>query len=699
MYKIKKQNAITLISLVITILLLIILAGITINMTLGDNGIFTKAKNAKKMYDIERIAEVLELQKGEVGIENNLKANLSEYIEHIQKNEILKAKDILDPENIENGKCYIRMEEKYYYLLEQDKNDIKITYVENPFILKLETIKTGNNIEVIANLYDVNLKETSFSNTQYEYYIKKENEEYGQAVITNNKRYIYQNLDKDCKYYIKVKVKAEEREFEIEKWVIVGTTDVPTIKIENENIWKKEKNITISGEEGYKIKYTLDGTMPNATNGQDYVETFTINNNNTIITARYVDSSGKFGSGTTNIVTKIDNLPPTGNIIIEKETTNNIRIIVNANDNEETDTSGKSQIRGYYYSEDGGKNYTEITTNSTHDFSKLSQSSNYNIKVKIEDNAGNIAQIDTIGNTIPVPNPTIIVENANAWSKEKNVTISTTTGYTTKYTIDGTIPTGTNGTTYTGTFKIKNNCTIIAVYMDSTNQVSTGTTNTITKIDAIPPETLNINLMPSKKSIKVDITAASDSMSGIDSYRFSKDNGATWTNYQTGTSYTFDNLYGNLAGQTYTIIVEAKDRVGNTKQVAKNSTTTCLNTTYYKNYTFNLCTINGRKYYKTSSEGTINAVVYYRSNDHWINVLSIGSTESSVSTTCDYDNRVHNKWTINYNGTIYYCSASDHSMPYYSSISSNVVVLNSYNSEFSSINVEACKALLDIYFQ
>lgn len=46
----KINNGITLISLVITIILLIILAGVTINLALGENGLFNKAKYAKDEY-------------------------------------------------------------------------------------------------------------------------------------------------------------------------------------------------------------------------------------------------------------------------------------------------------------------------------------------------------------------------------------------------------------------------------------------------------------------------------------------------------------------------------------------------------------------------------------------------------------------------------------------------------------------------
>ena len=47
--KLKESKAITLIALLITIVVLIILAGVAINLTLGQNGIFNKAKEAKRM--------------------------------------------------------------------------------------------------------------------------------------------------------------------------------------------------------------------------------------------------------------------------------------------------------------------------------------------------------------------------------------------------------------------------------------------------------------------------------------------------------------------------------------------------------------------------------------------------------------------------------------------------------------------------
>ena len=55
----KKQNGITLIALVITIIVMLILAGVVISMVVGDNGIITKSKQAKKATLIAEITDHL----------------------------------------------------------------------------------------------------------------------------------------------------------------------------------------------------------------------------------------------------------------------------------------------------------------------------------------------------------------------------------------------------------------------------------------------------------------------------------------------------------------------------------------------------------------------------------------------------------------------------------------------------------------
>ena len=57
----KNNKGITLVALVITIIVLIILAGISINLILGDNGIITIAKKAKENTELAKIQEETEL--------------------------------------------------------------------------------------------------------------------------------------------------------------------------------------------------------------------------------------------------------------------------------------------------------------------------------------------------------------------------------------------------------------------------------------------------------------------------------------------------------------------------------------------------------------------------------------------------------------------------------------------------------------
>ena len=70
-----KARGVTLISLVITVIILLILAGVTLSLTLGDNGIITQAQKAKAAQEIAAIKEDFqlaildkELEKGGTGL-------------------------------------------------------------------------------------------------------------------------------------------------------------------------------------------------------------------------------------------------------------------------------------------------------------------------------------------------------------------------------------------------------------------------------------------------------------------------------------------------------------------------------------------------------------------------------------------------------------------------------------------------------
>ncbi len=66
----KGQKGITLVALIITIIVLIILAGVSITIALGENGIFQKSKNAVNYY------------KEQEGIERNTLNATDEYLQN-----------------------------------------------------------------------------------------------------------------------------------------------------------------------------------------------------------------------------------------------------------------------------------------------------------------------------------------------------------------------------------------------------------------------------------------------------------------------------------------------------------------------------------------------------------------------------------------------------------------------------------------
>lgn len=61
----KGQKGITLVALVVTIIVLIILAGVSIALVLGDNGIVTKAKGGAENYAVAANEDVAYLTNAE----------------------------------------------------------------------------------------------------------------------------------------------------------------------------------------------------------------------------------------------------------------------------------------------------------------------------------------------------------------------------------------------------------------------------------------------------------------------------------------------------------------------------------------------------------------------------------------------------------------------------------------------------------
>ncbi len=85
MKKIKDNKAITLIALIITIIILLILAGVAIRFSIGENGIFDKSKKSAEKYNEESAREKLEIALSDCFTDKytNEKYNENEYLDSI----------------------------------------------------------------------------------------------------------------------------------------------------------------------------------------------------------------------------------------------------------------------------------------------------------------------------------------------------------------------------------------------------------------------------------------------------------------------------------------------------------------------------------------------------------------------------------------------------------------------------------------
>ena len=301
------NKGITLIALVITIILLIILAGISINLALGDDGLITKAREQQKRQDIVRISEELEVEKASAATENLRGIVLiDEYIDYIKQKNIITQGDI---ERISEADAYITVE-NYIFLLEQEENNnLKITYQEEaserkPKIESIDISNTTNTISLTINTKHAN-------NGTYKYYIKNtENGEYEEKSSIKNNQYVYENLEQNKKHYIKVVVIATNNQTAEEEILrttgtVEGLTDTNTTFTYSPDGWTNG-NVTATARTevtGY--------TLQTSKNGKDWTNTSsqTFSENGTIY-ARVVDNIGQATGYATGNVEKIDKTNP-----------------------------------------------------------------------------------------------------------------------------------------------------------------------------------------------------------------------------------------------------------------------------------------------------------------------------------------------------------------------------------------------------
>ncbi len=233
------------IALVVTIVVLLILAGITITYVMGDNSVFKQAVDAKLKTDIAIWKDKLELAKGPIIVEGLGTFNPDRYFEYIEEQETIHDKDT---DVIDNGDGTYDIITKPGYIFEvtlipsQDNpKDAEITYLGQdgkiaPIIKRIETSSTKTSITAKAIV-------TRLGNGIVTYYYKLKSEpdsEYKEITNVNEETGATQNtgIEVGETYIIKVIAKNEVGE-------TIDVAEIAAAKILVESITLNETSETL----------------------------------------------------------------------------------------------------------------------------------------------------------------------------------------------------------------------------------------------------------------------------------------------------------------------------------------------------------------------------------------------------------------------------------------------------------------------
>ena len=383
--KYNEYKGITLIALVITIVVLIILAAISINMAFGSNGLITRAEEAKLQQKIADLQEMLDMEKMEALIDEEGYITIEDYLNHIKEEGIIGDEDIQDTDN--EDEKYITVEDEYVFLV-RDKNDgdVEIIYqgTAGNLLPNLQieiTNVTTSSITVKANA-------SAMASGEYKYYIKnitKGEEEYTLKETSKTSEYTFEGLEEKNQYQIKVEA-TNPNGTDVKESGIIETTTIGEIE-EQDIIFTYEPdgwtngNVVVTADmskitipSGARVQTSKDASQWEDGNSQTFSE-------NGEMYVRLYDGTNESNYAVAQ-VSKIDKTKPVINTVTSTQTT----ITIGATD----EASG---IIGYAVTTSNTEptEFTTVTNTASLSttISDLSVGTTYYVWVK--DEAGNIS--------------------------------------------------------------------------------------------------------------------------------------------------------------------------------------------------------------------------------------------------------------------------------------------------------------------
>ena len=221
--KILNKNGITLIALVITIIVLLILAGVVIATLTGENGLFARAKQAKQTQTESEMKEKLNLSIQELQVEKLAEATLNDITQEWLTQKLSEYNPILKEDGTTNSKKVTLQKNGIIKTYMIDEN-LNITEVENEsgIDFSYEIVKRENGkVKILIKVQD---RENGINKVEVP----------GDAIILNGTREekgIDQEIEVGTEYTYKViSTSGKEREetILIEPEIIVGDAYIGT---------------------------------------------------------------------------------------------------------------------------------------------------------------------------------------------------------------------------------------------------------------------------------------------------------------------------------------------------------------------------------------------------------------------------------------------------------------------------------------
>ena len=295
------QTGITLIALVITIVVLLILAGVGINTLFNDNGIINSASKSGDKYKMEAVREQIEAERvnweAERVVDNTKK--VEDFFDALEKADIIDSakEDVGEPETTTEGENEITKYEittKEGYIVEviitkkpDGSTTITIGDIEeskNPLPkIKISEIKgTDNSITVKVQVSRMEKGELTYL------YKLHDVEEWIELKKTTERGAEITGLEKGKIYDVKVIAKNENGGKEANKSIRTGELETGTITSSMPTWSNGTASITLSTTSNFDIQYQINSLSDNGWRNYTSAGITGIENNTTVY-ARLTD--------------------------------------------------------------------------------------------------------------------------------------------------------------------------------------------------------------------------------------------------------------------------------------------------------------------------------------------------------------------------------------------------------------------------